>query len=316
MSNSKLRVNKNVKYSKDLNASELWQVLYNLLYEAAAPLAVYGNMSIETALSCIALSTDNRRQISENKSKDFLEDIFYELSLRVGDESNVEESKLELLKFILNKGVERNVIVDHIAYSLSLTTFPKFISKRKLQNFVLQYLRDYDTFKRDLVWRYYYLTESYANRNYYAKRSSGLNSSQEDMLHVYLISMMRALDRFILSKATLTVNIENWFQNARGSSDFIVYDGEALSVNRAVRKSLHEGNKVLNTKGIPLEDRENTLMDEQNGENTFYNTYTDFTKHIAKLSNSTILFLALNIEYPLSSEQISRINKSNADLHR
>ena len=53
MSSSKLRVNKNIKYSKDLSSNEIWKVLISLLYEAAAPLAVYGDMSIEAALSCL-----------------------------------------------------------------------------------------------------------------------------------------------------------------------------------------------------------------------------------------------------------------------
>ena len=311
MSSSKLRVNKNIKYSKDLSSHEIWKVLISLLYEAAAPLSVYGNMSIETAMSCLALSTDNRRKISDRKSDKFLEDIFYELTLRVGDEDDVEQSKLALLEFILNKGVERNIIVDHIAYSLALTRFPKNIDSKKLRNFVDQYLEDYDTFKQDLVYRYYHVTEAYANKNYYAKKASGLHSSKSDMFHVYLISAMRAIDRFIPTKGPLTTDIENWFQNARGSSDYIVYDGEAISINRAVRRSLHEGNKVLNTKSIPLEDRENTLTDEAHGEDSFYNTYTEYSRHVAKLSNSTILFLALNIKYSLDAEQISRINKAN-----
>lgn len=311
MSSSKLRVNKNIKYSKDLSSNEIWKVLISLLYEAAAPLAVYGDMSIETALSCLALSTDNRRKISDKKSEKFLEEIFYELSMRVGDE-DADQSKLELLEFILNKGVERNIIVDHIAYSLALTRFPKYIDTKKLRNFVDKYLSDYDTFKQDIVYRYYHVTEAYANKNYYAKLASGLKATKSDMFHVYLISAMRAIDRFIPTRGPLTTDIENWFQNARGSSDYIVYDGEAISINRAVRRSLHEGNKVLNTKSIPLEDRENTIKDDQNTEENFYNTYTEFSRHVAKLPNSTILFLALNIKYSLSSEQINRIKISNS----
>lgn len=313
MSSSKLRVNKNIKYSKDLSSNEIWKVLISLLYEAAAPLAVYGNMSIEAALSCLALSTDNRRKISDKKSDKFLEEIFYELAYRISDEENTEQSKLDLLEYILNKGVERNIIVDHIVYSLTLTKFPRFIDNKKLRNFVNKYLSDYDLFKQDIVYRYYHVTEAYANKNYYAKLASGLKSSKNDMFHVYLISAMRAIDRFIPTKGPLTTDIENWFQNARGSSDYIVYDGEAISVNRAVRRSIHEGNQLINTKSVPLEDRSNSLRDEYNTEDSFYNTYTEFSRHVARLPNSTILFLALNIKYTLNSEQINRINLSNSN---
>jgi len=280
-------------------------VLIALLYEAAAPLAIYGDMAIETGLSCLALSTNNRRKISEDNSEQFISDIFYELSLRVTDDR--QESRLSLLKYILNRGVERNVIVDHIVFSLSTAQFPNYIDRGKLRQFVSDYLQDYARFKQDVVFRYYNFAESHANKNQRAKSNHGLKTSKSDMLNVYIISLSRAIDRFIPTKGTLTSYIEQWFQNAKGSSDYVVYDGEALSVNRTVRRTLQEGGMNLNTKAIPLEDRENTIPDEFNTEEKMNSTYASFARHVARLPNSTIIFLALNLPYILTKEHIDRL---------
>lgn len=306
MSNSNsLKTHSEVKYSNNLSSSEIWKVLVALLYEAAAPLSVYGNMSVETGLSCLALSTNNRRKISEENSETFLSDIFYELSLRVTDDT--QESRLSLLEYILTRGVERNVIVDHIVFSLSTMRCPPEIDKGKLRSFVAQYLEDYEKFKQDIMFRYYNLTESHANKNQRAKSITGLNVHKGDMFNVYVISAMRAIDRFIPTKGTLTSYIEQWFQNAKGSSDYIVYDGEALSVNRTVRRQLQEGDLNINTKSIPLEDRENSIPDEFNTEERMNSTYPEFSRHVARLPNSTIMFLALNLPYILTKEQIERL---------
>lgn len=307
MSSSQLKLHDKVKYSVDLHSDEIWKILNGLLYEAAAPLAVYGTMSIETGLSCLALSTDNRRQVAYIKSEDFISEIFYELSLRVPDDS--EQSKLDLLDFMLSKGVERNIIVDHIAYSLAITNLPSYIDRKKLNTFVNKYLQDYDTFKQDIVYRYYNFTEAHANRNFHAKSLNGLRSSKPDMFHVYVISAMRAIDRFIPYEGTITNYITRWFENAKGSSDYIVYDGEAITVNRTVRRSIQNGEKVLNTKAIPLEDRENLIPDESNTEESMNSTYAEFSRHAAKLPSSTIMFLALNLPYILSEEQLERLKK-------
>ena len=306
MSSTSLKVHSSVKYSADLHSAQIWKTLVDLLFETAAPLAVYSTMSIETGLSCLALSTNNRRKISENNSDHFISDIFYELSLRVPDDS--EQSKLDLLEYILNKGVERNIIVDHVAYSLAVGKFPKHIDKDKLNKFVAGYLKDYDTFKQDIVYRYFNLTKTFANRNHHNKSSHGLHSEKDDMFHVYLISAMRAVDRFIPTKGTITEYIQTWFQNAKGSSDYMVYDGEAISINRTVRRNLQEGDKqVLNTKAIPLQDRENSIPDDVNTEDKMNTTYPKFSRHLAKLKNSTIIFLAMNLPYVLSPEQIAKI---------
>jgi hypothetical protein len=86
-----------------------------------------------------------------------------------------------------------------------------------------------------------------------------------------------------------------------------VYDGEALSVNRTVRRQLQEGDLNINTKSIPLEDRENSIPDEFNTEERMNSTYPEFSRHVARLPNSTIMFLALNLPYILTKEQIERL---------
>lgn len=300
-----LRQHEGVKYSKGLTSFQIWQVMNELLYEAAAPLCAMGNMSVETVLSCLNISTNYRRMISAEEPDHLMEAFFVELCR---DTAYTEESRLELLNLLLQKGVERNIIVDHIVYALQTSTFPH-VSRPKLYAHVGLYLEQYEEFKRDVVFRYYHYIESFANRNYHAKKNRGLRSSKGDMFHVYVISSMRAIDRFIPFKGTLTKNIQNWFKNAEGSSDFITYDNEAVSLNRSVRKQIQDGSLSLNNKAIPVHDRENTLA--QTEDETLDQSFAEYSRSLANLPNSTIVFLAQNLPYTLSAKQCAEIEKHN-----
>lgn len=305
-----LRQHKDIKWSRDLTSYQIWTVMNSLLYEAAAPLCVYSNMSIETALSCLALSTNNRRRIAAANPDKLIVQLFYELSQRVEPCNSGPESKLDMLEYLINNGIERNIIVDHIAYSLQSDSLREVgIAKKKLKKHVAVYLKDYDTFKRDVVFRYYHLISTFANNNHYNKSKSGLKSTKDDMKHVYIISAMRAIDKFIPFKGTLTSYIQTWFQNAEGSSDFIVYDGEAFSLNRNVRKSVQDGDKEINNKAIPIHDREDSISDDEAVKEI--NIFPEFSRHIAKLPNAPLVFIAQNLPYSLSMDQKKRIEKSN-----
>lgn len=310
-----LRQHSSIKWSKDLTSYQVWTVLNGLLYEAAAPLCVYGNMSVETALSCLALSTNNRRRIAASNPDKLITQLFYELSQRVEPVNSGPDSKLDLLEYLINNGIERNIIVDHIAYSLQSDTacFKEAgIARKKLKRHVNTYLRDYETFKRDVVFRYYHLISTFANNNHYNKSKSGLKSTKDDMFHIYIISAMRAIDKFIPFKGTLTSYIQTWFQNAEGSSDFIVYDGEAFSLNRNVRKSVQDGEKEINNKAIPIHDREDTISDEEAVKEI--NVFPEFSRHIARLPNAQLVFIAQALPYTLSDEQKKRIKLHNAKM--
>jgi len=191
--------------------------------------------------------------------------------------------------------------------SMQCSTFPAMIDRNKLQKHVAVYMEQYNTFKRDVVYRYYFMTERAANKNQYVKRLYGLNSTKEDNFHVYIISAMRALDRFIPFKATLTSYIQQWFKNAEGSSDYMVYDGEAFSLNRSTRKAIHDGKVLINNSAIPIEDRENTIVDLEAEEAQSNEGINDFLRHCANLPNSTLVFLAQAFPFVLSKEQKKRI---------
>lgn len=316
-----LRQHGSIKYSKDLSSYQIWLVLNNLLTEAAAPLVAYSNMSIETALSCLSISTDNRRKIAYYKSEVMLTKLFCELSQFVDTDKNkptTEDQKLDLLEYLLNNGVERNIVIDHIAYSLSNLSKDSFIKTNmdftKLVRHVEIYLELYETFKQDVVFRFYYLVNTFSNKNHYVKSLSGLNTSKEEMFHAYIISTIRAIDRFIPYEGTIASYIQTWFQNAQGSSDFIIYDDEAFNLKRGIRKSIQDGDKQINNKVIPIDDKENdihSIIDDS--VSTEISTFPEFSRHIAKLPNSTIVYLAQALPYILSKEQIERINKSNEE---
>ncbi len=305
-----LRQHELVKHSQDLTSYQLWKVLNALLREAAAPLSIYGNMSIEAALSCLTITTNRRRKINSDDPPVLLTDLFVKLAEQL---DNTEDRRLQLLDFLLSRGIERNILVDHITYALQtirLATAP--INRAKLVKHVVIQLENYETFKRDIIYRYYYLIAFNAKRNQKTKYYHGLKATPEDMLHVYIISAMRALDRFYPFEGTLTQNIKNWFQNAEGSSDFITYDNEALTLNRSVRKSVQEGARVLNNKAIPIEDRENTLPAEitEDGNEQF----AEFSRKLALLPNACIVFLAQSLPYILSHAQKKQIEEHNAAM--
>lgn len=286
--------------------------MVNLLYEAAAPLAVYADMSMETALSCLALSSDNRRRTTEEEQEELMTQLFGELARRVDRNQLTEESKLQLLEFILHSGIERNIIVDHIAYTLrQKKEFPSPINSKKLYKHVRKYLSDFEEFKQDILFRYYYLIETFANRNQYSKNNVGLTTTKTDMLHSYMISSFRAIDRFIPTKGTLTSQIQVWFRNAEGASTFIVYDNEAFSMKRNVRQSVQKGGIKLNNKAISIHDREDSIADDSPSE---MNIFPEFSRHIARLPNASLVFVAQNIPYVLSHEQVRRIASSNKQI--
>lgn len=307
-----LRQHSGIRYSKDLTSYQLWTILNNLLYEAAAPLCAYGSMSIEAALSSLALSTNNRRRIAYPKQDVLMQQLFYELAQRAEPINNNPDSRLDLLEYLINQGIERNILVDHIAYALQTSTFPAFLDKRKLHRHISSYLDQFETFKRDIVFRYYYLIQTFANYNWHNKSKAGLASSKEDMFHVYIISAMHSINKFIPFKGTITDYIKKWFQNAEGSSSFIVYDGEAFSLNRNIRKSIQDGDRDLNNKAIPIHDVEFGLKDEDAV--TDISIFPDLSRHIAKLPNASLVFLATNIPFHLSKEHRQRIEQHNTRM--
>jgi hypothetical protein len=311
MSKSPLREHKEIRWTKHLNSYQLWSTIVDLLYEAAAPLAVYANMSMETALSCLALSTDNRRKITEEAQDELMVQLFDELAQRVDYHQVTEESKLLLLEFILYSGIERNIVVDHIAYTLRQPrAVPEPINVKKLFKHVRQYLANYEEFKQDILFRYYYFIQTFAHKNQYSKETVGLHTTQTDMLHAYMISSFRAIDRFIPTKGTLTSQIESWFKHAEGASSFVMYDNEAYSLNRNVRKSIQDGSKPINNKAISIHDREDSIADESPLE---MSVFPEFSRHIAKLPNASLVFVAQNIPYTLNKDQVQRIYASNKE---
>lgn len=328
-SEKSLRQHKEIKYSKDLSSYQIWLVLNTLLMEASSPFVVYSNMSIETALSCLSISTDKRRKVGYFEATEMLKKTFCELAMFVefNDKTKdmakkeqelkkYEEKKLELMEFILNSGVERNIIIDHIAYSLSRLPSNHFLKTKvdfvKLTKHVENYLDYYELFKQDIVFRFYYFIEAFSNKNHYVKSINGLNTSKQGMFNAYIISAIRAIDRFIPYVGTIASYIETWFKHAQGSSDFIIYDDEVFNLKRSIRKSVQEGEKHINNKVIPIADRENEIHEiPDENVSSELSTFPEFSRHIAKLPNSTIVFLAQAIPYILSPEQIKRIEDNN-----
>lgn len=301
---------RNVKYSEGLNSLQIWDVLNYLIAQMSAPYVQHSDHAVEVALSCCSISTNNRRKIGSLSSTEMLEEMFNAV---VGYQPTLDH-RVALFGRLQANGIERNVFVDHLKFSYAHTTLPPEFCKRKLRDHVRIWGERYETFRRDVIDRYYYLIQSSARTNQYIKSRNGLETTQGDMLNVYMISAMHALDKFIPYKGTLTEYIKTWFQNAEGSSSFVVYDGEAFGLNRSTRKDIQAGSKAINNKAIPIEDRENTLAVDFEAE--FPNAFDNYLHTLARFDNAPVLFMAQNLPFVLTVKQLNTIRAHNAKMEK
>lgn len=246
-----MRKDAKIKHA-NMTSFETWSVLCYLLNEALHPAVVYSDVAFEIASSCMALSTSAKRKISAHSSQELLEWLFNEILSCVVDPS--ADKKHALVTELLERGVERNILYD---YALRVRVIgvksnnPK-IDGRKIIKHTDIYLNLYEEFRMDLVRRYTAFTETSAKRNNAIKSKGGLLSSEGDQVNVYTISMLRAIDKFVPYKGTLTSYIQQWFLNAEGASSYMSYTDEAYSMPRQARKQVQEGALHNRNRVVPM----------------------------------------------------------------
>lgn len=251
-----MRKDAKIKHA-NMTSFETWSVLCYLLNEALYPAAIYSDIAFEIASSCMALSTSAKRKISAHSSQELLEWLFNEILSCAVDPS--PDKKHNLITELLERGVERNILYD---YALRVRVVgikldnPK-IDGRKIVKHTDIYLSMYEEFRMDLVYRYTAFTEVSAKRNNAIKSKGGLLSSEGDQVSVYSISMLRAIDKFVPYKGTLTSYIQQWFMNAEGASSYMTYTDEAYSMPRQARKQVQEGVIHNRNRVVPIGTGEN-----------------------------------------------------------
>lgn len=296
----KLRQSKYVKYSNDLSSYNIWAVLCELLKRIAIPLFTFSDTGKETMLSCVSLTANKSRKISYKDADETLP-IMFHLAAKAYKED------MTYIDEFFETGVERNILEDHIKKFI-LSDKPlnnSRIDKEKLIKHIDSYLDLYYTFRTDVLHRYRYLIEAMANRDCAIKAKQGLVMNPESMQNNYFLVTYRAIDKFAPNKGTLTSYIKQWIPAAR-SSRFILYDGEAIDVDRSERQKIHNLQSDIKTKAIPIEDRQDELLidpiDIEDNSSVHYS---------AKHKYATLLFLNHNLEYPLNKKQRERIHAWN-----
>lgn len=236
---------------EDLTSFETWSVLCHLLNEAIYPAVTYSEMSFELLCSCMALSTSAKRKISAQSSADFMLWAFNTMTALEAE--NTPENRQAVATNLLELGVERNIIHDyaHRVRTIGIVSKNPNVDVGKLRKHTAFYLDLYERFRHDVVYRYYVLTHTAAMKNSVVKEQHGMLSSPEDQKNVFMLSLMRAIDKFVPYRGTLAPYILQWFKHAEGGSSYMVYTDEAYSIPRAVRKEIHEGDSALRNRVVP-----------------------------------------------------------------
>lgn len=297
-----LRQDINIKYSGDLSSYGIWAASVSLLKNAMEPLMRYTDVGVETLITCVALTTTRTRKIAFQEAPEMLP-VMFNLAVR----AHLDRNDTAVLDDLFQTGVERNIVADHIErYLVSNTSVnnPK-ISQEKMKSHVFTFRNAYLDLRRDVLHRYRYLMESKANSNWSVKARQGLVTDKEVMQNIFVLTGYRAIDKFIPTKGTLGSYLPQWLAASK-SSTHIIFNNEAVSLDRAERQRIHQQDSSMRNKSVPLEDRENELIVE--AEEVVDNSQL---QHVAKHPFATLFFLAHNLDYPLTKKQLERIHASN-----
>lgn len=299
-----MKKNSKIKHA-NMTSFETWSVLCYLLNEAIYPAVVYSDLSFEIASSCMSLSTSAKRKISAHTSQELLEWLFNQTLACVADPS--PEKKHVLVTELLERGVERNIISDYAMRirTIGITPNNHKVDVRKIVRHTDIYLGLYEAFREELVYRYLDFTEHAARRNNAVKVKSGLISSEGDQVNVYMISLARAIDKFVPYKGTLTNYIQQWFMNAEGASSYMSYTDEAYSMPRTARKQVQEGIIHNRNKVIPIDVGEGgsklvakQVMQDSMAEDTFLSSIDPKAlQSISQLPKASLLWILFDLPW-------------------
>lgn len=297
-----------IKYSKDLTSNQIWKILIGLILEAGRPLCLISSDFLFDLLGSVCnLSTSSRRKVAATDSPDMLPWVATKLvELSAND---TPDRRVTIYEELLNKGIERNIVVDHIVMTLRHLESTEPYDPYKLDKHIQTYFKMYETFRKDVFNRYYDLMVAAANKNHYLKKRNGLNISQQDMVNTYTIATYRAIDKFVPFRGTLTSYIQNWFQFAEGGSSFTIYDNEAVSINRDVRRKVREDEIQIRTQAVNFDLVSNTMESKGNSEEELY--LSSIADQIAMLEHVPLIFVIFGLKYTLDENDLEMIEKHN-----
>lgn len=289
----------------NMTSFETWSVLCYLLNEAIYPAVVYSDLSFEIASSCMSLSTSAKRKISAHTSQELLEWLFNETLACVADPS--PDKKHALVTELLERGVERNIVSDYAmrVRTIGITPNNHKVDVRKVMKHTDLYLTMYEQFRDELVYRYLAFTENAARKNNAIKMKNGLLSSEGDQVQVYVVSLARAIDKFVPYKGTLTNYIQQWFMNAEGASSYMSYTDEAYSMPRQARKQVADGIIHNRNKVIPMGMGDDAhvlvskqMMQDSAGEDNFLSSIDPKAmQSISQLPKASLLWMVYDLPY-------------------
>jgi len=268
-----------------LSSQQIWDSLNGLLAFALEPVFAYTEYGFDLRLSLISASMDKRRRVSIYQSEDCRAILFHSLLYTSDDTS--------LLTLLQKMGVERNLLIDPVIDALAHKRLPAAMladspfSEDALLRHIEQAIEPYMDFRRQVSERYVRLAESLGKKNAWLKSEHGLVSDPREHVNNYMLSVLRAIDKFYPWRGTLSSYITTWMNNARGSA-FSVFLGEAYSVPKSRRKALADGGEqgLYGNFALPLEEAA-AIEEENEGETQ------DSQKMLAQLYHMPHLFPAM-----------------------
>ena len=306
-----LTYSQEIKYSNDLTSHQIWSILINLLMDAAHPLCVIsGDFLFDLMGSVCNLSTTSRRKIAAVESPDMLPWIANKLVELAAN--NTPERRVVVFNELMQKGLERQIVVDHIVMTLQRVKDTAPYDPYKLDRHIQHFLTMYERFRKDVFNRYYELMVTAANKNHFVKSNSGLNISKQDMINTYTIAVYRAIDKFVPFKGTLTSYIQTWFQYAEGGSSYTIYDNEAVSINRDVRRRVREEELPIKTQAVNFDLVANIMETDEETEQDLY--LSNIAPHLAPLENSSLPFIIFGLKHQLTDDDKADIADHNKRL--
>lgn len=243
-----------------LSSEQLWNSLNDLLFLAAQPVFTYTDFGVGLCMSLIAASMDKRRKVSIYSANDCRAVLFDAVVFQSGE---------DILRLLQKIGVERNLIVEPLQDAVDVGKLPGNLlatspfSEAAMLRHIEQCLQPYYVFRKQIANRYLKLAESLGATNAWTKSQGGLLSDPKEHMNNYMLSALRAIDKFYPHRGTLASYVQQWMNNAAGSR-YLVYVGEAYGVPRSHRKTLTaEGQSAFGNFSLPLEEAITVTQDDE-----------------------------------------------------
>lgn len=292
-----------------MSSPHMWTTLAKLLDLAFQPLSEQTTITDDMIHGLIFASMDKRRKTSPRDTEQVLKFCFNLLKVA---------RPYRMRELIYTLGIDRGIFSQYAESYLSGSYVPLgvlnekdyFIEDQQLTRWLLDYYRQYFTFRNMVANRYVNLVRSEARKNKFSKDNFGMVAEGTDHDHNYMLSLFKAIDKFYPGKGTLTKYVQNWLQNAPGST-FTVYVGESFQLSRTVRRQIHIGDLNLTNKSSEIDETvigiaDTALLPDQTGNER---DTLQVLRHVMGHPSATLAFVISGFALEATPEILDRVTQ-------